>query len=380
MSKVKKIVKSVSKVINKIPGANVIVPAALAAYNPALAAAYAGANTYANGGSLGKALLSAGLSYGGSALGGNNTVFGDSLSGAVKSGLGSIGDGVSGALNDFGNFSGLNNIYSTASGALGDAYNSASDAFGSAYNGSAIQDVFNSGSDALKSIGIGSNSGALPTGGITGGGSSSYDGFGNGIVRGSADDLLGNLGSDGLATGADMASRNYISPLSSIALGNLTNNAAEEDLLRSARDNKALLAPYLNFSFDASDLQNDPGYQFNLSQGNQALDRAQLSRGGYFSGNALKEAQTFGQGLADNTYNSAFQRALQGRNAGFQGALAQAGINDSIGNIKAASTINNGNLYSGALGDILGGNSYTNSGALRGGLDIQDLLRQLGVA
>ena len=168
---------------------------------------------------------------------------------------------------------------------------------------------------------------------------------------------------------------NYASPIASAFFGTKANNQAKDALLNQQNANTALLEPYQNFEFKPGDLTQDPGYQFNLAQGNQALDRAQLARGNFFSGEAGKELQTFGQGLADNTYNTAFQRALQTQNAGLQAAGAQVGVNDNIGNIKANSATNKGNLYSGALGSILGGNSFNNAGALQGGG--YDLLSQL---
>jgi hypothetical protein len=39
----------------------------------------------------------------------------------------------------------------------------------------------------------------------------------------------------------------------------------------------------LGGTFNPTDLTQDPGYQFNLQQGQQALDRAQGAKGNYFS-------------------------------------------------------------------------------------------------
>jgi len=357
-----------------------------------LALSYFGAPAVLGSTTLGGALAGGGI---GALTGGG---LGGALQGAALGGLApnlkDIGSYASGALKDFGNASGLSDAYNTASGALGNAYRGISDAIGGAYNGSALQDVYSSGSNALKSItGLGestSNIGSAPQ--ITGGGGSSYSGGSGSIATdfgNQSRDILNNAGTGGLTsslasnpsilnTGADVAksSNSFLSPAVSALLGTYSNNKAEDALLSQQRNNQALLSPYLNFKFDSTDLQNDPGYQFNLSQGNQALDRQQLAKGGYFSGNALKEAQTFGQGLADNTYNTAFNRALQTNGAGLQGALSMAGINDNIGNIKANSVTNTGNLYSGALGSILPGNSFDNTGALQGGAG-NDILTQL---
>lgn len=66
--------------------------------------------------------------------------------------------------------------------------------------------------------------------------------------------------------------------------------------------------------FTGADLQNEPGYQFGLQQGNQALDRKAAAGGGYFSGAALKAAQTFGQDYAGTKFNEAFNRDTTGKN------------------------------------------------------------------
>lgn len=51
-------------------------------------------------------------------------------------------------------------------------------------------------------------------------------------------------------------------------------------------------------------LRETPGYQFQLGQGEQAMARSQAARGMLGSGQALLEAQQFGQGLAQNVYQS----------------------------------------------------------------------------
>ncbi len=63
------------------------------------------------------------------------------------------------------------------------------------------------------------------------------------------------------------------------------------------------------FSFNPSDLQNDPGYQFQLQQGTAATNNSAAARGLLSSGNTLQDLTKFGQGLAGTYYNDAFQRA-----------------------------------------------------------------------
>lgn len=66
-------------------------------------------------------------------------------------------------------------------------------------------------------------------------------------------------------------------------------------------------------NFGASDFQTDPGYAFRLSEGMKALDRTAASRGGLLSGATLKGAQQYGQGLASQEYQNAFNRYQSNR-------------------------------------------------------------------
>jgi hypothetical protein len=121
-------------------------------------------------------------------------------------------------------------------------------------------------------------------------------------------------------------------------------------------------------------LQNDPGYQFRLQQGNQALERSLAAQGMGQSGAALKAAQEYGQGLADQTYNDYFNRQSQIANQGYnaasglgsiigQGAQGQAGAqlaqinnrNQSLSNIFGGGYDDDGNILQGSLSRLLGG-------------------------
>lgn len=362
---------------------------------------------------LGSGLLGAGI--GGLTGGGlKGAAIGGAL-GALTPNLKGIGNAISdkasGALSDFGNATGLSDVYNTASGALSDAAGGIKSQIGDAYNGSVLQDAFKSGGDVLKSAGLNTSPNAAGEGiGATGGGSSYSSAtpsildadignykpnaplnYGSSALNaGATSDFAKALGATGdaginnnvLSGATEVANStgsNYISPIASALLGTYTNKKAENQLLKQQAANRGLYEPYANFQFNPEDLTQDPGYKFNLEQGNQALDRAQLARGGYFSGEALKDASKFATGLADNTYNTAFNRALQTNQEGLRGAGALAGVNENVGNVKANSTVNTGNLFSGALGSVLPGQSFTNSGALVGGQNdyLSNLLRQL---
>jgi hypothetical protein len=64
------------------------------------------------------------------------------------------------------------------------------------------------------------------------------------------------------------------------------------------------------FSFNPTDLQSDPGYQFTLQQGQQAIQRAAAAQGGLFSSGTLKSLAGYTTGTAEQYFNDAFNRAL----------------------------------------------------------------------
>jgi hypothetical protein len=60
--------------------------------------------------------------------------------------------------------------------------------------------------------------------------------------------------------------------------------------------------------FSMQDYEADPGYAFRLSEGNKALERSAAARGMLMSGQMFKGAQRFGQDLASQEYQNAFNR------------------------------------------------------------------------
>lgn len=67
-------------------------------------------------------------------------------------------------------------------------------------------------------------------------------------------------------------------------------------------------APPAVADFAMKDFQADPGYQFQLAEGEKARNRFLSSRGLYNSGRAGKELERFGQGLASQEFGNAFNR------------------------------------------------------------------------
>lgn len=143
-------------------------------------------------------------------------------------------------------------------------------------------------------------------------------------------------------------------------------------------DQKNYLNPYAdagktalaNLTGDPTKLmQNDPGYQFRLGEGERAINASMAARGLGNSGAALRSLTRYGQDYATNEYGNAFNRQAQiagmGQNAAsnLASAAGQYGSNLSnnymgLGNAAAAAQIGKGNQQAGFIDRL-----YSNAGA-----------------
>lgn len=104
--------------------------------------------------------------------------------------------------------------------------------------------------------------------------------------------------------------------------------------------------------FSMADYTADPGYGFRMSEGMKALERSAAARGGLLSGATLKGTQRFGQDLASQEYQNAFNRFYAMRNA-------QLNPLQSILGQGQTST----NVLTGAAGDVGRGVAAAQQGA-----------------
>jgi hypothetical protein len=98
---------------------------------------------------------------------------------------------------------------------------------------------------------------------------------------------------------------------------------------------------YANAQFtpEAFAANQDPGYGFRMKEGLKAVDAQAAARGGLISGAALKASQRFGQDMASQEYQNAFNRYQTSRQAtlgsyqGLQGVGMQAagGLSNAAG-------------------------------------------------
>jgi hypothetical protein len=163
-------------------------------------------------------------------------------------------------------------------------------------------------------------------------------------------------------------------------------------------------------AFGTDQFQQDPGYAFRQSEGMKALERSAAARGNLMSGSTLKGIQRFGQDLASQEYQNAFNRFQVERSARLNplqslmgsgqsatnvltGAAGQMGQNEAsnlynAGAARASGYIGQANALNQALGQVAGiagqvpiNNAminYYNSGAPGGGFGAPTRLPAMG--
>lgn len=119
-------------------------------------------------------------------------------------------------------------------------------------------------------------------------------------------------------------------------------------------------------SFDPSGITSDPGYQFNLEQGQKGLTAGLNAGGSLYSGKALKAASQYNQDYASNAFNDYYQRWLTKVNG--QNNLLGAG-GDVRANAIGARSQNLAQSLSNIIGAPVGGYGQN-----------MELLKKLGMA
>jgi hypothetical protein len=121
--------------------------------------------------------------------------------------------------------------------------------------------------------------------------------------------------------------------------------------------------------FTAQQYQKSPGYQFQFDQGVDAINNRASSQGGVQSGNTLKALTQYGQGVANQDYQQAYNNFTQNQGNLFsrlfnlagtgQNAAANLGsAGQNYANALGANTNAIGNAQ--AAGSVAGGNTLAN--------------------
>jgi len=102
---------------------------------------------------------------------------------------------------------------------------------------------------------------------------------------------------------------------------------------------------------DFSSFSNSPDFQFNMQQGQDAINRSAAAKGGLLSGAAVKAGQTYASGLASNQFNSyvGHLEGLAGAGQSATNATTAAGTN--MANQNSAAYTNAGNARASAYNE-----------------------------
>jgi hypothetical protein len=114
--------------------------------------------------------------------------------------------------------------------------------------------------------------------------------------------------------------------------------------------------------FGMDQFQADPGYAFRFSQGQKALERSAAARGGLLSGNTGGALQRFGQDMASQEYQNAFNRYQTERSARLNPLQSLAGVGQtSVNQLGAA-----GQNYAMGMGEALGAGAQARASGYMG--------------
>ena len=117
-----------------------------------------------------------------------------------------------------------------------------------------------------------------------------------------------------------------------------------------------------DFSFDPNNIAANPGYQFQLQQGQKAMNQNAAASGNLLGGAQQKQLNKFGQGLANTYENTFFNQALQGNQQNYLQNSQQATnaydrqsnyANMGLGGVQGQANL--GQEYSKQLADLLTG-------------------------
>jgi hypothetical protein len=202
--------------------------------------------------------------------------------------------------------------------------------------------------------------------------------------------MFAGLGSNALLSSGLLAGSNIIGGLYS---GNAARSAAESQMqaanqanelaYRIYQQNRADQMPFMasgaaalegvmgglqpggrftrEFSPEDFNRGQDPGYAFRMSEGMKALERSAASRGGLLSGATMKGIQRYGQDMASQEYQNAFNRFQINRGNQLNPLLSIAGLGQtSTGQAGQQAT----NYANQAMGNITGAGNANAAGQI----------------
>lgn len=168
-------------------------------------------------------------------------------------------------------------------------------------------------------------------------------------IRGSGKVSAGLLSDDAANRAREYAARAFEDEQNRVAA-----QQTEMERLRQSGDFGSLTR-----KFSMQDFEQDPGYAFRRDQGMQQIQRSAAAQGGLLSGAALKGIQRFGQDLASQEYQNAFNRFLSNQNNQFNRLASLAGVGQTANNALQTA----GGNYANAVANINQNNAMNQGNA-----------------
>lgn len=127
----------------------------------------------------------------------------------------------------------------------------------------------------------------------------------------------------------------------------------------------------LNQPFTMSQFQEDPGYQFNLSQGLGAVQSSAAAQGHMLSSGELGNASNYAQSMASNEFGNAYNRYMNTNQQTYNKLMGlvqvgQAGASNT--NAAAMNTANNVSANQTAAGNASAAGTIGSANAISGGI------------
>lgn len=107
--------------------------------------------------------------------------------------------------------------------------------------------------------------------------------------------------------------------------------------------------PSFQHDFGAADFQADPGYQFRMQQGTDAIQRSAAALGSLGSGSTLKALTNYSQDYASNEYQNAYSRFTNNQSQRFNRLASLAGLGQTGNGVTAQAGMNSANEIGGYM-------------------------------
>ncbi|NJM09341.1 MAG: tail fiber domain-containing protein [Bdellovibrionaceae bacterium] len=175
-----------------------------------------------------------------------------------------------------------------------------------------------------------------------------------GDLGGAVEDVTGvNMGSHGSGDRAIRSQREAAAQANALQLQMYNQTRADQEPWRQAGMGALtqMQDPGFQRDFSMSDYQQDPGFQFRMSEGMKAIQGSAAAKGSLNSGATLKGLMRYGQGVASEEYQNAYNRFNTNQTNRFNRLSTLAGTGQTATNqVQAANQNYGGTMNENLLG------------------------------